>query len=95
VKEYKFFSYYPFKMNSLQNLLLCVAEKWEVFKQKYDDTTFTGILVGTGQRMLRFLFDETLAGFPFSILQVSCISQLFNFFSSRLEKRLYWRRVYR
>jgi hypothetical protein len=42
-----------------------------VFKQKYDDTTFTGILVGTGQRMLRFLFDETLAGFPFTILQVS------------------------
>ncbi len=60
-----------------------------MFRQKYDDTTFTGILVGTGQRMLRFLFDETLAGFPFTILQVSCTSQFFKFFFHPSYKRAF------
>jgi hypothetical protein len=39
-----------------------------VFTQKNDDTSFTGILMGTGRDLLRFLVDETLAGFPLQIL---------------------------
>ena len=48
---------------------LFAAAKWEIFTRKLDDSTFLGILMGTGRDLLRFLFDETLAGFPLIILQ--------------------------